>query len=145
MLLLGILLLVGREAAAAVTGCRDPEGNLVFTQFGCPPGTRAAPEDRGPAGRLSIIESTPLTPAELEELDRLERELSRSRAQRAKQRRASDRARSAAKTEARARCRQAEAGLNALAAKRRRGYSVAEDRRFDAEEARLREERRATC
>lgn len=127
-----------------VTACADADGRLTYTQFDCPTGTRATaaePADNG----LSIVRTAPLSAAEQAALERLERTLAADRARREKAQRRQAARQQAARVESGKRCEDARRALETLAETRRKGYTAAEDRRFDAEEARWKAVRRSDC
>ncbi|HEY5647245.1 MAG TPA: hypothetical protein VIS76_14950 [Pseudomonadales bacterium] len=149
-----LLLTSASTGFAAIVACADADGRLTFSQFGCPAGTLPpAPADKlpnaaahagqsGAAGLISFVDTPPLSETERATLSRLNRSLASDRAERAKTRRQSAARRAAARQAARRHCETAERALAAIEAERRRGYSAAEERRYDAEEARWKEVQR---
>ena len=131
-------------SSAVVTQCLGPEGQRVFTQFGCPPQTTRQPgtETRG---NLSIINTAALTKTEQQALQRLQRRLQQNRLQRERTRIKRNRTRAAQRTANQTRCAQARLAMDGLDDSRRKGYSAVEGRRYDAEEAHWRRQKRETC
>ncbi len=128
---------------AAVSQCQDEAGRMHFLQFGCPAGTRHIEPDK--KALLSVVTTAPLSPAEVEALDQLERTLARDRQERARQRARNARQQAARKEENARRCQEANGKLAALQQRRRKGYRATAERALEAEEARWRATRKAAC
>ena len=141
--LLSLAMTTGTQAA--VTHCRDDAGQTHFLQFGCPPGTTPIAPDENPAERLSVVVTAPLSAEEKRALAQLERTLAKDRQQRAKARARTARARAAEAADADRRCREATRQLEQLAETRRKGYPATAEARLEAEEARWRSARKASC
>jgi len=139
-----LLIAAGAETAAEVAACIDADGRLTYTQFNCPGGTERTAAAEGEGG-LTIIRTAPLDDAERARLARLERRLVADRDRRARTRRQAAARQQAERSASRERCEAARRELAALRETRRRGYSAAEDHRYDAEEARWKAVRRADC
>ncbi len=122
--------------------CRDDQGRPHFTDTGCPNQSVGVEVHTGP------VRVIPFTRIDAEEEKRLaalaadwrkrarQQRVLKQRAQQSWARRASER---------KARCATARKGLDALAAARRRGYSLQEARRLDEQEAALKVEIRSAC
>lgn len=132
-------------ADAAVVHCRDEAGRTHFQQFGCPPGATLITEDADTEHRLSVVVTAPLSRAEEQALERLERSLEKDRQVRATTRARAARERSARAAEDARRCREAEQKLVQLAETRRRGYRLKAAAQLDSEEAHWRAVRKAAC
>ena len=133
---------------ASVYRCVTPEGATLYRQFGCPAGTRPVTDDRPSgalAGDFSVVESAPLTDAEKRQLQVLSRQSANANRARNRERETNRQLASANRQAARERCEEARARLAELRAARRKGYSAAEERRWDQEEARLQAVRRQDC
>lgn len=130
---------------AATYRCATAEGSALFTQFGCPDGSRPLDPPSEAVGFLSIIDSPELSAAERHALKALRTELDNERRQRERRRTQQAKVQERERKDARERCAMALARLDDLQASRRQGYNAAEDRRWDLEESRLRAVRRADC
>lgn len=130
---------------AATYRCATAEGAALFTQFGCPDGSRPLDAPEEAAGLLTIIDSPELSAAEQRALKVLRTELDDERRQRERRRTQQAKVRERARKDARERCAMALARLDDLQVSRRQGYGAAEDRRWDLEESRWRAVRRADC
>ena len=106
---------------AAVTHCQDGAGRTHYLQFDCPPGTKHSTPDAGGEGRLSVVVTTPLTPAEEQALEQLQRSLAKARQERARDRGRAARARSATAADAARSCREA---YQACRQQKRTDYSI---------------------
>ena len=144
-LFLGVLIITAPTAYPAVKRCLDDGGRLHFSQFDCPAGTSAAPIESENRAPLSVVVTPPLSPEETRALSRLEQALERERADRARDRKRSLRARAERSRENAALCSEARRRLDALAATRRKGYSAAAESRLEADEARWRAAKKAAC
>ncbi|MFW6092682.1 MAG: hypothetical protein ACODAC_01830 [Pseudomonadota bacterium] len=136
------LALVAPVDAATIHRCHAEGEPPAFRQFPCRSRTGAGRYEMPP---LQIVEYPSLTQAEKARLEALERRRRARRAE-ARQRRLHER-REARRREARqtALCREARAALRALDRQRRKGYSLAEARSLDREEARLEAQERENC
>ena len=139
-----ILALLPAWACASVIQCAGPDGAVVYTQFHCPPNTTPRPFDRD-GGILSVVTTPALSEAERRALTRLEAGLEKARRQRHRESNQRNRALQQQQRQADARCREALSALDQLAVARRQGYSADQDRRYDAEEKRWRQQKRSAC
>ncbi len=130
-------------ASAAVSQCLDQAGRTHFLQFDCPPGTRRVPPD--PDVLMSVVVTAPLSAAEQQALEALERTLARDRTQRQQARARNARRQAARAAEQNHRCAEARERLTELERTRRKGYRATAEARLEAEEARLRAVRKASC
>ena len=131
-------------SSAVVNQCLGPDGQRLFTQFGCPPETTRQPGTEV-RGTLSIINTVALTKAEQQALQQLERRLEQDARQRQRAQKKRNRSRSAQRTAHRAQCAQARLALEGLIDSRRKGYSAVEGRRYDSQEAHWRQQKREAC
>lgn len=132
------------STSGALSRCLSSTGAVLFTQFGCPPGSTAT-DPAAPEGLLSVVGLPALTDAERRVLAALDAELARQRQARRRDQASRARARNEARHEAQARCAESIQQLDAIAANRRKGYSAAQDRHFDEQERRWRRVRRTSC
>ena len=130
---------------AAISRCQDEAGRMHFLQFGCPPGTQNIEPQAGHEALLSVVATPPLSRAERQALDQLEKSLARDRQARAKQRARDARQQAARREENARRCQEANRKLAELAQRRRKGYRATAESALEAEEARWRASRKDAC
>jgi len=145
MALILISLACVASVQAAITHCQDGAGRTHYLQFDCPPGTKLVTPDALGEGRLSVVVTTPLTPAEERALDQLHRSLAKARQERARDRGRAARERSARAADDARRCREAIRHLEQLAETRRKGYRATAEAALESEEARWHATRKASC
>lgn len=126
-------------ADAAVYRCDSVESGPRFSQFPCPNGeiVRLDP--------LDTLVIPPLSEGERRLLDELEQRRRTEQEERARQHARSAREAAERRDERRARCEAARIANAALARKRRKGYSAAEERALEREEARIDAELERNC
>ena len=132
-------------AQSAVTHCQDGAGRTHYLQFDCPPGTELVTPDALRENRLSVVVTAPLSAAEEQALDQLQRSLLKEQQVRAKARGRAARERSARAADDARRCREATRHLEQLAKTRRKGYRATAEAALESEEARWRATRKASC
>ena len=115
---------------------------MLYSQFLCPPGERHSVYQPDPRNLIDIPELSPAESAALADLERaLKQSREAARRQRLSQfRRAREQARSA-----RARCAEASNALDALRARKRKGYAATAEDRLDRESRRLEALKKANC
>lgn len=126
-------------ADAAIYRCDGSGAEPRFSQFPCP---------NGAVVRLDPLETVvipPLSEAERQLLDELERERRAGHEAWAEQRARAAREAAERRDERRTRCEAARHAQAALERKRRKGYSLAEERALDREEVAIDSELRRNC
>lgn len=127
-------------ADAAVYRCDSVESGPRFSQFPCPNGGAVVALDP-----LDTVAIPPLSDAERHRLEELERERRAGRDASARERARAAREAAERRDERRAACEAARAAQSVLERKRRKGYTAAEERALDREEAAIDAQLRRHC
>ena len=127
-------------ADAAVYRCDVADAAPRFSQFPCPNGGTLVALDP-----LDTVAIPPLSDAERHRLEELERERRAGRDASARERARAAREAAERRDERRAACEAARAAQSVLERKRRKGYTAAEERALDREEAAIDAQLRRHC
>jgi hypothetical protein len=130
------------SATAAVYRCKDPDQPVLYSQFQCPPDHQQATINPDPQ---NLIDTPPLTAAEQTALARLQQDLARDRTRARAARMENRRQRLKRLAQRKALCTDARSQLEALAARKRRGYGADESRKLAQRGRELRQQRNANC
>ena len=140
VVMVSILLCLGLEAQAVIYECTDPTGQKTFTDRGCPNNQRVYP----------LAPDAPLAFAPLAEAEQQRLRDMASRAVKARQLAATNRARKRRRqtdhdNERSAACADALAALEELERLRRKGYPLAKQAQLDQTRNRLKLKKKANC